>query len=85
VLDVDGDVGVEQLGKLSTGVGVPPTPCVQSRPGRFHYYFQYTSGIKSDSNIFGEGSKLDTRSDKGYVVAPPSRTRAAGNTSGSSA
>ena len=73
VLDVDGELGVEELGKLSAGTGMPPTPCVQSRPGRYHYYFAYNSEIKSKSKIFGKDSKLDTRGDNGYVVAPPSR------------
>lgn len=71
VLDVDGDEGVEELGKLSVGVGMPPTPCASSRPGRFHYYFGYNSAIKSKSKNLG--TRLDSRSDNGYVVAPPSR------------
>jgi hypothetical protein len=71
VLDVDGEEGVEELGKLSVGSGMPPTPCVQSRPGRYHYYFQYIKGVKSNSKKLG--AHLDTRGDGGYVVAPPSR------------
>lgn len=71
VLDVDGEEGVEALGNLAKGVGVPPTPCVQSRPGRYHYYFRYNATIKSQSKKLGP--KLDTRGDNGYVVAPPSR------------
>jgi hypothetical protein len=71
VLDVDGDEGVASLGKLSGAEGMPVTPCVQSRPGRFHYYFTYEPSIKSKANTLG--AKLDTRSDGGYVVAPPSR------------
>jgi len=71
VLDVDGELGVESLGKLAAGVGMPVTPCVQSRAGRYHYYFAYEKGVKSQANKLGE--KLDTRGDGGYVVAPPSR------------
>lgn len=71
VLDVDGESGVEELGKLAVGVGMPPTPCVQSRPGRYHYYFAYEKSVKSRSKKLGK--HLDTRGDDGYVVAPPSR------------
>lgn len=76
VLDVDGEEGVEALGKLASSTGMPPTPCVQSRPGRYHYYFEYEASIKSNSQKIGE--KLDTRSDGGYVVAPPSRHSSGG-------
>lgn len=72
ILDVDGEEGVEELGKLATGTGMPPTPCVSSRPGRYHYYFAYEAGIKSKSKVLGS-KHLDTRGDNGYVVAPPSR------------
>lgn len=72
VLDVDGDEGVAELGELAKEhEGVPITPCSSSRPGRFHYYFTYNSEIKSRSKNFG--THLDTRSDNGYVVAPPSQ------------
>jgi len=76
VLDVDGEEGVEALGVLAKGVGMPPTPCVTTRPGRYHYYFQYNAAIKSNSQKIG--TKLDTRSDGGYVVAPPSRHASGG-------
>jgi putative DNA primase/helicase len=71
VLDVDGDEGVEELGRLAEAGGMPMTPCSSSRPGRFHYYFAHNPAIKSKSKNIG--AKLDTRSDNGYVVAPPSR------------
>lgn len=71
VLDVDGEEGVAALGKLAAGVGMPPTPCVTTRPGRYHYYFRYIAEVKSNAGKLGE--KLDTRGDGGYVVAPPSR------------
>lgn len=78
VLDVDGDVGVEELGKLHGPDGMPPTPIASSRPNHYHYYFRYNAEIKSDSNIFGKDSKLDTRGDNGYVVASPSRHASGG-------
>lgn len=76
VLDVDGEQGVETLTKLAGGAGVPPTPCVQSRPGRYHYYFNYKEAVRSNSNKIG--LKLDARSNGGYVVAPPSRHASGG-------
>lgn len=72
VLDVDGDngEGAHELGMRAGAEGVPPTPTVQSRVGRYHYYFAYSAEIKSNAKKIGED--LDTRSDGGYVVAPPS-------------
>lgn len=71
VLDVDGDEGVDELGNLAGAEGLPPTPASSSRPGRFHYYFRFNPAIKSKSKNIG--AHLDTRSEGGYVVAPPSR------------
>lgn len=76
VLDVDGDEGVVTLGKLAGGIGIPPTPSVTTRPGRYHYYFSYKEGIKSQAGKIGPA--LDTRNDGGYVVAPPSRHASGG-------
>lgn len=70
VLDVDGAEGTATLGQLAGAEGMPTTPTVQSRAGRFHYYFRYNSEIKSRAKSLGAG--LDTRSEGGYVVAPPS-------------
>jgi len=76
VLDVDGEDGVEALAGLAGGSGVPPSPCVQSRPGRYHYYFNYKDGVRSNSGKIGP--KLDARNNGGYVVAPPSRHASGG-------
>lgn len=70
VLDVDGAEGTATIGALAGAEGMPTTPTVQSRNGRFHYYFRYNPDIKSRSKSIGAG--LDTRSEGGYVVAPPS-------------
>jgi len=71
VLDVDGSAGAIALGKLAGPAGMPPTVVARTgRDGGMHYYFQYASGIKSEAGKLGKG--LDTRSDGGYVVAPPS-------------
>jgi hypothetical protein len=72
VLDVDGDEGVASLTELTKGHGgMPETPCVTTRPGRYHYYFRYSEEVKTTVKKLGAG--LDTRNDGGYVVAPPSR------------
>jgi hypothetical protein len=71
VLDVDGDEGAASLTKYQNGEGMPATPCVVTRPGRFHYYFQYNPAVKSEAGKLG--AKLDTRCDGGFCVAPPSR------------
>ena len=71
VLDVDGEEGVAELAKLAGPEGMPITPTVQSRPGHLHYYFRFKAGVKSSAKKLG--AHLDTRSEGGYVVAPPSR------------
>lgn len=71
VLDADGNEGLMQIGEFFRGTGIPTTPTVQSRPGHQHYYFAHNPDIKSKSKNLG--SHLDTRSNDGFVVAPPSR------------
>lgn len=69
VLDVDGDEGAASLTRLIAG-GMPVTPTVETRPGHYHYYFRYNKDVNTSAGKLGDG--LDTRSDGGYVVAPPS-------------
>lgn len=76
VLDVDGPEGSEELSKLQAGTAMPSTPTVQSRPGRYHFYFSYEPGVKSQAKKLG--NKLDTRGDGGYVVTVPSRHASGG-------
>lgn len=71
VLDIDGDEGLISLSAIEgSGGGLPATPCVESRPSHRHYYFKFDARITSQQSELGP--KLDTRSNGGYVVAPPS-------------
>lgn len=47
------------------------TPTVQTGSGGWHYYFKYEKGIGSKPNVF---PGIDIKSDKGFVVIPPSRS-----------
>lgn len=70
VVDVDGEIGEDALFALETEFGVLPKTA-ESRTGRGrHLYFGYPKHL---GNTIGKlGSKLDTRGDGGYVLAPPS-------------
>jgi len=66
VLDIDGPEGEAAL--AAAGVEIPTNaPQVTSSPGKRHVYF---AGVAP--NVVGILEKVDTRSDGGYVVAPPS-------------
>lgn len=69
ILDVDagGDV---TLNKLRGKEAMPDTAVVETGSGGRHFYFAYTAAVKTVAKKIGAG--LDTRSDGGYVVAPPS-------------
>lgn len=70
VLDLDGEEGAAELAELAGGAGMPPTPCVQSRPGHLHYYFKYKAGLRNSAKKIAP--HIDVRSEGGYVVAVPS-------------
>lgn len=48
------------------------TPTVQTGGGGWHYYYKYEKGIGSKPNAF---PGIDIKSDKGFVMIPPSRSR----------
>jgi hypothetical protein len=66
VVDVDGPKGEESLHKMC---GNPPTAVALTGRGR-HLYFEHP-GEPVPGRV-GLASKVDVRSDGGYVVAPPS-------------
>ncbi len=82
VLDIDNkDNGMEEFNKYTTQYGEPDTLTVKTPSGGMHYYFN----LKTDSNDLNYvikqvcytrsklgGVGIDIRSNKGYVVAPPS-------------
>lgn len=69
VVDVDGDEGLEALGKERVeDLKKATVPCVKTGRG-FHYYFRSKTPIKTKPGFV---SKVDIKADGGYVVAPPS-------------
>jgi len=75
---IDIDIGPNKQGddtwaKLNKDSGEPQTLMAQTGSGGVHAYFKYNSSINTSTNTLGPG--VDTRNDKGYVVAPPSSHR----------
>jgi Predicted ATPase len=73
VVDIDigeGKQGAETWAALIAEHGEPQTLCARTGGGGLHFYFQYTSALKSKNN--GLGPHVDVKNDGGYVVAPPS-------------
>ena len=82
VLDIDNkDNGMEEFNKYTTQHGEPDTLTVKTPSGGMHYYFN----VKTDNHDLNYvikqvcytrsklgGVGIDIRSNKGYVVAPPS-------------
>jgi len=69
VLDVDGSRGDKAVRKLA----LPPTRAAQSRPGRYHLYFNPpTDGALTVRRKLKIRPGLDLLGDGGYVVLPPS-------------
>jgi P4 family phage/plasmid primase-like protien len=66
VVDADGPEAVQTLSKS----GLPPTPAVQTSPGKRHYYSRHPGFPIPNAVRIAPG--LDIRGDGGYVVAPPS-------------
>lgn len=71
VLDIDAQHGgALSLTNLEAKNGkLPETWTVHTGGGGLHLYFEYVEGIR---NRVGVVPGIDIRSDKGYVVAPPS-------------
>jgi len=68
VVDVDGPKGAAAFARLN----LPETFTVETSPGRYHMWFWQEEGLTSDSRVHFLGPQIDTRGDKGYVIAPPS-------------
>lgn len=70
VLDIDGEKGEESLRLLELeNQGLPPTRVARTGRGR-HFYFIYMGELGNTSSKVAQ--QIDTRSDGGYVVLPPS-------------
>lgn len=72
VMDVDPDKGgMESLTHIRTlGITLPPTRIAQTPHAGFHYYFKYTKGVPTGTDVL---PGIDVRSEGGYVLVPPSR------------
>jgi len=71
VLDIDGDDGETTLRGLEARHGsLPRTREVITSSGGRHLWFKYAGPLPSTTRRIGAG--LDTKSDGGYVIAPPS-------------
>lgn len=79
VLDVDGADGAASLAALVAAHGALPATveCLTGGGGR-HLYFRYPETRRVRNSVRKLGAGLDTRSEGGGVVAPPSR-HASGN------
>ena len=57
--------------------GLPPTRIARTQQGGWHYYYKYRPGMRNSGGKAGEKLGLppgiDLRSDKGFVVAPPTQ------------
>lgn len=73
VLDIDVDKGGEKsLAELEHHHGALPATCtVMTGSGGRHFYWSLPAGVEV-KNRAGVWPGIDTRSDHGYVVAPPS-------------
>lgn len=73
VLDVDGEAGVASLEALVAAHGpLPATVECRTGGGGRHLYFRYPEGRTVRNSVRKLGMGLDTRSEGGGVVAPPS-------------
>jgi hypothetical protein len=74
VLDLDrkkGKDGVKVLEELENKLGpLPVTATVLTPNHGEHRYYCYEGGIGSGADVLGAG--VDTRGDRGYIIAPPS-------------
>lgn len=76
VLDIDvQDNGLALWKQISSKYSPINTPTAVSPSGSIHLYFRYNPKVRTSNKIVVNGKKVgwDVRSDKGIIVAPPSR------------
>jgi hypothetical protein len=75
IVDEDGQEGAASLVTWQTENGpFPETPIAYTGSGGRHFLFRAPDGVYlgPQRNVFGPGSKVDSRAGESYVVAPPS-------------
>lgn len=73
VLDIDGPQGLESLKEAGFPLEeLPESPMVRTGGGGIHIFYRYPEKIKVKTGS-GILSKVDIRSEGGFVVVPPSR------------
>jgi Bifunctional DNA primase/polymerase, N-terminal len=70
VLDVDGAEGKANLARLEAGHGALPITRTSITARGYHLLFRYSAPLPSMAGRIAP--HLDTRCDRGYIVAPPS-------------
>ena len=72
VIDIDGEAGQKRLEEFEEEYGaLPETLKVKSgRDGGIHLYYQFSSSLSKTG--VNQDIGIDVRSDRGYIVAPPS-------------
>ena len=77
VLDVDGDLGLQNLARWEERIGTMPiTLCSRTGSGGFHYLFRHPGGDhKVVNRAHSLGKNLDIRGNGGLFVLPPSAHR----------
>src|SRR5204862_2465998 len=67
VLDIDGPEGETTAKKMN----LPETFTVQTRPGRFQFWFRQPDGVRRKCSAGVLGRQLDLRADRGDSIARP--------------
>jgi hypothetical protein len=72
VIDLDprngSDATIAEL--AAKGRTFPPTVTARTANGGTHLYYAYEASLKNSKSVLGEG--IDVKTNRGYVVAPPS-------------
>lgn len=73
VIDIDGKLGRRSWGELTDAYGHPVCSLASDTgSGGMHLLFSYPSGFELGNTAGKLGPGIDTRGNRGYIVAPPS-------------
>jgi hypothetical protein len=80
VIDIDGESGSQSWSELTDAYGPPTCNCsAKTGSGGMHLLFSYPSGFEIGNSAGKLGKGIDTRGNRGYIVAPPSNHISGGN------